>query len=84
MRDRLDQPLFLEPAQKPAHQSGIQPEIVADRGDVAMAVADGVEDAGSAKRPPTTEKGCVEGADFGGDGAVEPADPGDGVRLHIA
>jgi len=46
-------------------------------------VADGVEDAGSAKRPPTTEKGCVEGADFGGDGAVEPADPGDGVRLHI-
>ena len=79
VRDGLGQPLLLEPAQQPAHQPGIEAEIVAQRGDVGVAVADGVQDARGAERPAAAEKGGVERADLGGDGAVEAADAGDGV-----
>ena len=83
MRNGLHEPLLLEPAQEPAHQSGVEPEIVADRGDVAMTVADGVENARGAERPAAAEERGIERADFRRHGAVEAAHPGDGVRRHI-
>jgi hypothetical protein len=75
----LDEALGLEAAQEPAHQPGVEAELVADGGDLAAAAADRVQHPGRAERAPAPAKGGVERPDLGGDGAAEAAETGDGI-----
>ncbi len=80
LRRGLDQSFVLEAAQQPAHQPGIEPEIVANLGHVRTSMPDRVEHARCSQRPPAPEERIVERAHGSGDGTVEAADAGDGVE----
>ncbi len=81
-RRGLDEALVLQAAQQPAHQPGIELELVADLGDLAAAPPDGVEHARRAQRPAAAEKRGVKRPHLHGDGAREAAETGDRVERH--
>ena len=56
MRLRLDQAFIFQAAQQPAHQPGIEAEIVADLADVGASVSDRIEHARRAQRPAAPEE----------------------------
>lgn len=78
-----DQALLLQAPEQAAHQPGIEAQIVADRGHVRAAMADGVEHARGAERAAPAEEGGVQGPDLPGHGTAEAAEAADRVERHV-
>jgi hypothetical protein len=82
MRPGSDKALLLQTAEHAAHQTGIEPEIVADFGHVGAAHADRVQNACGAERPAPAKEGRVQRTDFHGDGASETTKPAYTIVRH--
>ena len=82
MRLGGDQALLLQAPEQAAHQPGIEAQIVADRGHIRAAMADGIEHARGAERTAPAEEGGVQRPDLPGHGTAEAAEAADRIGCH--